>query len=99
MRLLKREFRAWLESKPKRAIVGETWYWYDGPISRWASVAIRPRLDGCLRGGTYSRRAGLSEGPRRPLPKWVEDFAIRLCGLSESRITAARALRILDGEE
>ena len=91
--LTRAKFKAWLESKRPRAIVGEKKTCYFCPLAKYletefgASVSVGLRTFSVTKAGKQSI----------PLPRWGMRFVVSVDNGSEERITAALALKILEG--
>lgn len=94
MRLDRRKFRAWLASKPLDEIVGENRDCHSCPIAKFYDEAS----GGCEivvfdRWGDHFVDRGYS---KRPLPGWASAFVFHIDGDSRGKVSAERALEVLD---
>lgn len=94
MRLTQNKFEEWLKSKPPTAIVGHNRDCHDCPLANFHdeasggwSVFISESGDGY--------RIDRGSGDRR-LPWWANRFAHAVDGEADGKITASRAIAILE---
>lgn len=94
MRLVQHKFAAWLRAKQPDAIVGENRDCHSCPIANFysetsggADIVIFDRGD--------DFRIDRGDGGR-PAPRWASQFIDAVDGDQDGKITARRALQILD---
>ena len=94
MRLIKSKFEAWLKAKSPSEVVGENRDCHCCPLALFYEEAS----GGCEvvifdRWGEHYIDRGYST---RPLPPWAADFVFHVDGDSDGKITAGRALQVLE---
>ncbi len=99
MKLVRKQFRTWLDAQAPRKVVGIAGDSCDCPLAVYLTslgarnARVYPDKKPELRSGTfYLDRMNAS---RRRLPKWANAFAVSVDGYL-GHITAKRALAILD---
>lgn len=94
MRLIRSKFKAWLKSKPSTEIVGENRECLGCPIAKfYAEVSGGCEVViGTGRNGEYCIDRGDGE---RGLPWWAYRFVFLIDGEEDRKITAGRAMEVL----
>ena len=95
--LTRAKFKAWLESKPKRSVVGFSGRASSCPMasyikSRNDSATVYVNSSEIIIGLPQERRV-----VSLPQNGWISQFVMGVDGSGLSNITAARALKILEG--
>lgn len=91
VKLKRAEFRAWLESKPKREVVGQANDCFHCPIASY----LNELTEGERFVKVDPKHYDVHPAPTRRLASWAQKFVHRV-DARHSSITAKRALKIMD---
>ena len=93
MKLVRRDFRAWLESQEPHETVGRKDNIYHCPLAEYIHK-LNPQTVPSVTAMGY--RLDRSAPPRRSLPKWARTFVENIDRSDHRYISAQEALEILD---